>query len=349
MKTLTCEICNNTNLIKENSFFVCQSCGTKYTIEEAKKMMNNGSVETTNIVKIDTSIELANLYEVARRAKNSNNYENALRYYDMILVKAPSNWEANFYVVFFKAMSCKIAEIQSAAISVSNCILSTLNLVKNGIIDDKEQQDIVNELHMRVSLIAELLYNAAKNHYNNIDIQVKNKFTQEYIYNVSSSTNIMYNFGNYLTAIFGNTYGTISSESWKQGINMHNGYINLLQDKELNKNIITRYIEKVKQHDATYQAPVINTSSGACYIATSIYGSYDCPEVWILRRFRDNRLSKNWYGRLFIKTYYRFSPIFVKKFGKTKWFKIIFSKSLDKFISKLLKSGIEKTQYQDKQ
>ena len=335
MKTLTCEICNNTNLIKENSFFVCQSCGTKYTIEEAKKMMNNGSVETTNIVKIDTSIELANLYEVARRAKNSNNYENALRYYDMILVKAPSNWEANFYVVFFKAMSCKIAEIQSAAISVSNCILSTLNLVKNGIIDYKEQQDIVNELHMRVSLIAELLYNAAKNHYNNIDIQVKNKFTQEYIYNVSSSTNIMYNFGNYLTAIFGNTYGTISSESWKQGINMHNGYINLLQDKELNKNIITRYIEKVKQHDATYQAPVINTSSGACYIATSIYGSYDCPEVWILRRFRDNKLSKNWYGRFFIKTYYKFSPIFVQKFGKTKWFKTIFRKSLNKFISKL--------------
>lgn len=349
MKVLTCEICNNINLIKENGVFVCQSCSTKYSIEEARKIMIDDKVETTSVVKIDISSELANLYEVARRAKNSNNYENALRYYDMILVKDPSSWEANFYVVFFKAMSCKIAEIQSAAISVSNCIRSTFNLVKNGIINDGEQQDIVNELHMRVSLISEMLYNSAKNFYNNINIQIRNNYTQEYIYNVSSCTDIMYNFGNYLTEIFGSTYAIISSESWKQGIKMHNGYINLLKDKELNKKIIIQYTEKIKQHDATYQPPTINTSSGACYIATSIYGSYDCPEVWILRRFRDNRLSKNWHGRLFIKTYYKFSPILVKKFGKTKWFRSILSKPLDKFVSRLSKSGIEKTQYQDKQ
>lgn len=24
-----------------------------------------------------------------------------------------------------------------------------------------------------------------------------------------------------------------------------------------------------------------------CYVATCVYGSYDCPEVWTLRRFRD--------------------------------------------------------------
>ena len=29
-----------------------------------------------------------------------------------------------------------------------------------------------------------------------------------------------------------------------------------------------------------------NSSSGGCYIATCVYGSYDCPEVWTLRRFR---------------------------------------------------------------
>ncbi len=27
-----------------------------------------------------------------------------------------------------------------------------------------------------------------------------------------------------------------------------------------------------------------------CYIATCVYGSYDCPEVWTLRRFRDDVL-----------------------------------------------------------
>lgn len=42
-------------------------------------------------------------------------------------------------------------------------------------------------------------------------------------------------------------------------------------------------------------------SSGGCYIATAVYGSYDCPEVWTLRRFRDNFLAENWLGRMFIR------------------------------------------------
>ena len=44
-----------------------------------------------------------------------------------------------------------------------------------------------------------------------------------------------------------------------------------------------------------------HSSSGGCYIATCAYGSYDCPEVWTLRRFRDNTLAKNIFGRAFIK------------------------------------------------
>ena len=36
-----------------------------------------------------------------------------------------------------------------------------------------------------------------------------------------------------------------------------------------------------------------------CYIATCVYGSYDCPEVLILRQFRDERLKQNAAGRQF--------------------------------------------------
>ena len=32
-------------------------------------------------------------------------------------------------------------------------------------------------------------------------------------------------------------------------------------------------------------------SSGGCYIATCVYGSYNCPSVYVLRRFRDNFLA----------------------------------------------------------
>lgn len=39
MKQLTCEMCGSTDLIKQDGVFVCQSCGCKYSVEEAKKMM----------------------------------------------------------------------------------------------------------------------------------------------------------------------------------------------------------------------------------------------------------------------------------------------------------------------
>ncbi|MFR6096121.1 MAG: CFI-box-CTERM domain-containing protein [Dysosmobacter welbionis] len=57
-----------------------------------------------------------------------------------------------------------------------------------------------------------------------------------------------------------------------------------------------------------------------CYIATAVYGSYDCPQVWTLRRFRDHTLAASWYGRTFLHAYYAVSPTLVKWFGRTAWF-----------------------------
>ena len=84
-----------------------------------------------------------------------------------------------------------------------------------------------------------------------------------------------------------------------------------------------------------------------CYVATCVYGSYDCPEVWTLRRFRDDILSENIFGRLFIKCYYAISPTAVKLFGDYKWFHKLFKKPLDRLVEKLNSDGVENTQYYD--
>lgn len=89
-----------------------------------------------------------------------------------------------------------------------------------------------------------------------------------------------------------------------------------------------------------------NDSQG-CYIATCVYGSYDCPSVWTLRRFRDNTLAKSMFGRLFIRVYYAISPQIVKWFGKTHWFKTFCQKRLDLFIHELNSAGVEDTPYND--
>ena len=47
---------------------------------------------------------------------------------------------------------------------------------------------------------------------------------------------------------------------------------------------------------------------GACFIATAAYGSYQEKHVLTFRQFRDNYLLTNAPGRLFVRTYYRYSP-----------------------------------------
>ena len=82
-------------------------------------------------------------------------------------------------------------------------------------------------------------------------------------------------------------------------------------------------------------------------MATCVYGSYDCPPVWTLRRFRDNTLSHSWYGRLFVRTYYALSPKIVLLFGENEWFKFICKRPLDRLVSSLNKKGVMDTPYKD--
>ena len=51
MKQLICEMCGSADLIKQDGVFVCQTCGCKYSVEEARKMMIEGTVSIDGVVK----------------------------------------------------------------------------------------------------------------------------------------------------------------------------------------------------------------------------------------------------------------------------------------------------------
>lgn len=344
MNELICEMCGSNDVVKQDGLFVCQSCGTKYSVEEARKIMTGETVEVEGTVKIDRSSELDNLYEIARRAKDTNNSENALKYYDQILVKDANSWEAQFYVIYFRAMDSKIAEIGSVGASLRDSIASILDLVKNYVDEDK-QEEVVLEIYERCSSASNLLYNAAKNWYNGIDYNIRGDFKQEFVNHVFPTAFIMYNLGDGLINTFGGEYTGIATRSWIQGIDLHKSYRIYLADKEGNKNIIENYAAKVQQYQPDFQPPKMK--SGGCYVATSVYGSYDCPEVWTLRRFRDNTLEHSIFGRLFIKTYYMTSPTLVKYLGNKKAFNFVFKPILDKFVEKLNDKGVKSTFYTD--
>ena len=347
MKALTCEMCGSTNLIKEEGVFVCQSCGTKYSVEEAKKMMVEGTVS----VKIDTSDELAKLYEIARRAKDAANYESAAKYYDQIIVQDPNSWEAAFYVTFCQAMQCKIAGIYSAASKLLNCEEQILTLIKNNITTHDERMQAITEVYFKLSSGASLFYQSSAHHFWGIDYSIRDRFGQEHVNNSHASVFILYTFGDNLIQLFGDEFGHIAALGWKDGIAIHSKFVNLLNGKEKDLAMINEYRQKILQHDPDYVMPEINISSntsGGCYIATSIYGSYDCPEVWTLRRFRDFTLAETWYGRTFIKTYYTISPTLVKWFGESIWFKNLFQRPLDNLVKQLQDKGVANTPYNDR-
>ena len=107
---------------------------------------------------------------------------------------------------------------------------------------------------------------------------------------------------------------------------------------------------KIKEIDPSYTIPERpQQTSNGCYVATAVYGSYDCPQVWTLRRFRDFTLAETWYGRAFIRTYYAISPTLVKWFGHTEWFKNMWKGKLDRMVANLNAEGVEDTPYVDRE
>lgn len=47
MQAIVCELCGSNDLLKQDGVFVCQHCGTKYTLEEARKLMGTVSIQGT--------------------------------------------------------------------------------------------------------------------------------------------------------------------------------------------------------------------------------------------------------------------------------------------------------------
>ena len=89
MQAIRCELCGSQDIVKEEGFFVCRNCRTKYSTEEAKKLVGT--------VKIDNSETVDNLFTLARRAFQTKNFADAEKYYSMLLPEAPDNVEACFF------------------------------------------------------------------------------------------------------------------------------------------------------------------------------------------------------------------------------------------------------------
>ena len=88
--------------------------------------------------------------------------------------------------------------------------------------------------------------------------------------------------------------------------------LSLLYKKQQAAKVREQQYQATRQKVEGRAAPPAQSKKEGCYIASCVYGSYDCPSVWVLRHYRDIVLRKKWYVRIFIQTYYTISPLFVK-------------------------------------
>ena len=337
MKAMVCEMCGSQDLVKQDGMFVCQNCGTKYSVEEAKKLLGT--------VKVDKTEETEKLLVLARRARDDNNSENAAKYYGMVLQDDPNNWEAAFFQVYYQSMQCKIMNISSAAYAVANNLGSTMGLISE-MEDEEEKNKAVITVINYSQRIAAMLATAATNHYNRHS-QATGAFGEccDRVVAVKSIFEMLEKtLKQYFASDTDKLVAVQKSEATflLNNITFFNGNYRNTEFQRLKSEIQTK--------DPSYNpTPTSSSKSGGCYVATAVYGSYDCPQVWTLRRFRDFTLAESWHGRAFIRTYYAISPTLVKWFGKTQWFRNLWKPTLDRMVEKLNGQGVENTPYNDRE
>ena len=82
--------------------------------------------------------------------------------------------------------------------------------------------------------------------------------------------------------------------------------------------------------------------SEGCYIATMVYGSYNHPQVLVLRWYRDSILKRKLWGRLFVRVYYHISPKLVLVLKGNNVINKVIRIILDKQVQRIIERKIDK-------
>lgn len=345
MKQLTCEVCGGNDLLKQDGVFVCQSCGCKYSVDEVKKLM----VQISEPVKVEGIYSLEDELKSAKTLMNLHQYERAKEKYHSLCDKNPNNWECWWGLYNSSKISEKLSYDgydYSLLPPVEKHYILALDFVPENLRDAIEKKhdadwreyynsvffssyrDGSNEPEILITLRNEAIAKAE------LCNKVKNKIK---------------------------LLGTLSNLKIEDVVKRYKYVEKFIEVREHSISFIAYYCgvgdDCATEHKEciTFLKKIINLESvlsdfkdDGCYIATSIYGSYDCPQVWTLRRYRDYTLTQTWYGRAFIKTYYAISPTLVKWFGNTTWFRNFWKNRLDRMVNNLKNKGFEDKPYDDK-
>lgn len=331
---------------------ICPFCGSSYLVEQALNIVNVSNSVVNNI-KADNVIvggfdEKAEINKARQLVGKDDNL--AAKIYNKIFENNPQNFEAECLRIILNNET-KTVNVEKFEY-VYNDILKMKTLEKKY---HQEDTPLYSEKEKN-SAKFKLLYMAIELNFEELIPILRQICSVSFI--VGGDLVVQNNIINFIPfATEQEAYKFISflytPEEAKQGVlksidiscKVHDtSSDNIYFDKIIHQeNIMLLF-------DPTYQKRNVEPKKElkqGCYIATCVYGSYDCSEVWVLRRFRDYKLAKSWYGRFFIKCYYLISPRLVKLFGNKEWFKKIWRNKLNKMVEKYKLEGYDDSPYND--
>ena len=159
MGALECELCGSSNLIKQDGVFVCQSCGCKYSVAEAKRLIVEGTVKT------DESNKVSNYFNLAEAAYANSNWTEAYTYYCKVLEFNPNDWVSIYKKGFCIGWQSNLTNIRYNEVigGITDSIKCLMNEPK---LDKPDKANGIVNISIQLYNWALALYNSCVNHTN---------------------------------------------------------------------------------------------------------------------------------------------------------------------------------------
>ncbi len=250
MKAIVCEMCSGNDFAKVDGMFVCQNCGTKYSPEEAKKMMIEGTVDVKGTVTVDNSAMVQKYLQNARRAKEKEDWAEVEKYYNLAEQEDPTNIEAIFYSAFGKAKQTLVDSDlykRQAAFKVLNKSVSIID-DHFDVSKEDEQYKLVTQILSDVNAMrgSSFVYNTTRKTVNGVTSTTDDR---QQTYNLFDSLQI--EMRNTLSSL----EEKLQNKNYK--INILKYLIKAVEESGLNENrvsVISGYYRRLAALDSTVNA-----------------------------------------------------------------------------------------------
>lgn len=245
MNELMCEMCGSNMVTRECGFYVCQACGTKFPAKDSHG-------ETQNSPAGESSSDLDNLYELARRARDSGDAEFGHRYYSEILIKAPYDWEAQFYAGYFRAFLYDFLD-GNAIDEFYSSTASAVSIVE-GIDDVEEKNDAINLFTDETFGLVDSFYEP---YYEQMEYETPDgEYYEWYVNTLLELTYLLNNFGDLIENVTDDSY-SCAVDAWIYSIDLHTPLYKQIGFFDMGEHdkYIDSYVEKIHQYNSEYEKP----------------------------------------------------------------------------------------------